>query len=132
MRMINMASSWATSTLKKTHQMFTHLHAYHETFHLPPNWLFVPPRLPAHGPPILLCWSLEEYTTRQSTRKNQEFVGFPGARGLRSAASAAYTWQCTFQTSQRIHRSRLDRNVEGDFWVAVLPPTSSLSSPSQA
>lgn len=115
MRMIDMAHSWASSTLKKTHQMLTHLRTYHRTYGLSDNWLCVNPERPASGPSVKLCWSLEEYTTRPSTRKNQAFVGFPGARGLRSAAYAAYSWQCVFQTDQRIHRSTVDRTVEGDF-----------------
>jgi hypothetical protein len=115
MRMIDMAHSWAPSTLKKTHQMLSHLRTFHNDLFLPGDWLYVSPTLPAHGPPVKLCWSLEEYTTRPSARKNQDFVGFPGARGLRSAAYAAYTWQCVFETEQRIHRSTLDRTVEGEF-----------------
>jgi hypothetical protein len=115
MRMIDMAHSWAAQTLKKTNQMLSHLRTFHHDYDLPDAWLSVAPSRPAHGPAVKLCWSLEEYTTRPSTRKNQAFVGFPGARGLRSATYAAYTWQCSFETSQRIHRSNFDRTVEGDF-----------------
>jgi hypothetical protein len=93
MRLIDLAHSWAQSTLKKN---VTHLHFYSNFLHkfgIPPHGPFSVTSPPV-DPSIPLFWCIEYKAIQRSPRSRTGKVAFNSLRGLRSAL-ASYTFLST-------------------------------------
>jgi hypothetical protein len=106
MRMINAAHSWAPKTLAGYQGDVRRFNCFCDSFHTPAPHLRHLPQVPPHGDTILLLWSMEYYTLQASSHTTQEFVGYPGARSLRSALGALNAWTLSLGPSGSAYRAQ--------------------------
>jgi hypothetical protein len=106
MRMIDTAHSWAPKTLVGYQGQVRRFHRFLDRFQIARPHLRNLPTVPPHGETILLLWSMEQYTLQESSHATQEFVGYPGARSLRSALGSVNAWTLSLGPSGSAYRAQ--------------------------
>jgi hypothetical protein len=106
MRMIDTAHSWAPKTLVGYQGNLRRFHRFLDQFQICGPHLRNLPTVPPHGDAILLLWSMEHYTLQESSHRTQEFVGYTGARSLRSALGSVSAWTLSLGQAGSAYRTQ--------------------------
>jgi hypothetical protein len=106
MRMIDTAHSWAPKTLAGYQGDVRRFHRFCDRFQITRPHLRNLPLAPPHGETILLLWTMEHYTLQASSHATQEFVGYTGARSLRSALGSVNAWTLSLGPAGSAYRAQ--------------------------
>jgi hypothetical protein len=119
MRLVDMAHTWASSTLQGTARYLGRLSNLGQKYGIE-----LSPKAPITQPPrsavIPFLWGVLEYTL-QTSRKKGGGIKYNTARSLQSEASAYHLWKKMLQFPVHMYRDR-DNNVGG---ASHLSPTDS-------
>jgi hypothetical protein len=105
MRMIDTAHSWAPKTLGGYQGDVRRFHRFCDQFQVARPHRKYLPTAPPHGDTILLLWAMQHYTLQVSSHATQEFVGYNGARSLRSALGSINAWTLALGPAGSAYRS---------------------------
>jgi hypothetical protein len=113
MRIIDQANAWSQGTHRNYQALLGKLQCFQASYDLnllQPTLLVHPPRHPSIG----VMWAQQQYTLQAPSSAHSqsgESVLFGTARGLRSAASQYYLWDCQIAHPERTLRDPKTRKV---------------------